>query len=138
MLVLAAFLSVAAAAAPSVTIGRATGPIHLDGRLDEPSWAAAPAVDDFVQYLPAPGGDAPGHAAHVTGAPGAPESASLSVSTAPVPSKAPLASTGWQSPRMSTVAPAGAGRTAACARRSVAQGLAAVPAALSLPALQST
>ena len=60
MLVLAAFLSVAAAAAPSVTIGRATGPIHLDGRLDEPSWAAAPAVDDFVQYLPAPGGDAPG------------------------------------------------------------------------------
>lgn len=60
MLVLAALLPVAAAAAPTVTIGRATGPIHLDGRLDEPSWADAPAVDDFVQYQPAPGGPAPG------------------------------------------------------------------------------
>jgi hypothetical protein len=34
---------------------RTTGPIELDGRLDEPSWAAAPLAKDFVQNDPREG-----------------------------------------------------------------------------------
>jgi hypothetical protein len=37
---------------PVVTAVRATGPIHIDGRLDEPSWAAAPPVTTFTQVDP--------------------------------------------------------------------------------------
>ena len=33
---------------PEHTIMRATGPIVIDGRIDEPSWGAAAAVGDFV------------------------------------------------------------------------------------------
>jgi len=31
---------------------RASGPIRLDGNLDEPSWAAAPGLTDFIQFQP--------------------------------------------------------------------------------------
>src|SRR5918992_1177851 len=34
---------------------RATGPIELDGRLDESSWATAPLAKDFVQNDPREG-----------------------------------------------------------------------------------
>jgi hypothetical protein len=34
---------------------RATGPIELDGRLDEPSWTAAPVAKDFIQNDPREG-----------------------------------------------------------------------------------
>jgi hypothetical protein len=38
---------------------RRAGPIALDGRLDEPAWAAAEPSGDFVQSYPAPGKPAP-------------------------------------------------------------------------------
>ena len=31
---------------------RASGPIHCDGILDEPSWSAAPPVGEFFQQTP--------------------------------------------------------------------------------------
>jgi hypothetical protein len=34
---------------------RATGPIELDGRLDEPTWGAAPVASDFIQNDPREG-----------------------------------------------------------------------------------
>ena len=34
---------------------RATGPITLDGRLDEPSWTSAPLATDFIQNDPREG-----------------------------------------------------------------------------------
>ena len=106
--------------------------------------AAAPAGAHAEAGMATPpssrGGEgAPGHAAQVTGAPGAPESAGPSVRMEPVPSKAPLASRGEQSPRMNTVAPAGAARTAPCARERDAQGEAGPPVPeASLPLPQST
>jgi hypothetical protein len=39
-------------ARPSMTAARAPGPVKLDGRLDEPAWAAAPATDAFTQQYP--------------------------------------------------------------------------------------
>ena len=38
---------------------RRTGRITIDGRLDEPAWAAAPVADSFTQSYPAPGAPAP-------------------------------------------------------------------------------
>ncbi|MDP2955256.1 MAG: DUF5916 domain-containing protein [Longimicrobiales bacterium] len=38
-----------------VTASRAEGPIHVDGRLDEASWAQAQAVSDFTQVDPEEG-----------------------------------------------------------------------------------
>ncbi|MEQ9078537.1 MAG: DUF5916 domain-containing protein [Sandaracinaceae bacterium] len=38
---------------------RRTGPISLDGRLDEPDWARAPILGDFVERVPDPGGTPP-------------------------------------------------------------------------------
>jgi len=43
----------------SITVGRAAGPIRLDGRLDEPGWAAAGVIGDLVQQSPTPGGPSP-------------------------------------------------------------------------------
>ena len=43
----------------SVSMGRATGPIRLDGRLDEPDWAAAGVIGELVQQSPTPGGPSP-------------------------------------------------------------------------------
>src|SRR5687768_12581343 len=37
---------------PSASAARRTGPVSVDGRLDEAAWANAPAVTDFVQYEP--------------------------------------------------------------------------------------
>ena len=34
---------------------RLTGPIHVDGHLDEPAWAAAQVVSSFTQYDPEEG-----------------------------------------------------------------------------------
>ena len=49
----------AASAAPrSMQAARRDGPIHLDGRLDEPAWAAAPASSNFTQSYPQPGAEA--------------------------------------------------------------------------------
>src|SRR5690606_2474110 len=31
---------------------RAPGPVHVDGRLDEPAWASAPVIDGFTQVDP--------------------------------------------------------------------------------------
>jgi hypothetical protein len=48
----------AAAAAPETTLAapiearRITGPIHLDGRLDEPDWQRAPALDRLLEIYP--------------------------------------------------------------------------------------
>jgi hypothetical protein len=53
-------LSVAAAAEP-LFVADATGPILVDGVLDEESWALATPADDFVRYVPSAGGPAPGH-----------------------------------------------------------------------------
>jgi hypothetical protein len=38
-----------------LTATRATGPIEIDGRLDEPSWAPAPIAKDFIQNDPREG-----------------------------------------------------------------------------------
>jgi hypothetical protein len=40
---------------PVVAAARATGPIHVDGRLDEPSWAQAQPVSGFTQVDPEEG-----------------------------------------------------------------------------------
>src|SRR5207244_10400632 len=40
------------AAAPETQAVRASGPIHLDGRLDEPAWQAAPPITSFIQLDP--------------------------------------------------------------------------------------
>lgn len=40
---------------PIVAAARATGPIHVDGRLDEPAWATAEVVSDFTQVDPEEG-----------------------------------------------------------------------------------
>jgi hypothetical protein len=39
----------------SLTAARATGPIRIDGKLDEPAWAAAPVGEHFIQSRPRPG-----------------------------------------------------------------------------------
>ena len=56
-LALAAASPCARAAAPdgAFVAVRAAGPVVLDGRLEEPAWAAAPAYDGFVQLFPAEG-----------------------------------------------------------------------------------
>jgi hypothetical protein len=46
-------------ARPTVTLGRATGPIRLDGVLDEPDWQAAGLIPDLTQQAPIPGGETP-------------------------------------------------------------------------------
>ena len=43
------------AAPRTMQASRRGGPIHLDGHLDEPAWAAAPASSDFTQSYPQPG-----------------------------------------------------------------------------------
>lgn len=43
----------------SVAVGRASGPIRLDGRLDETAWDAAGVITDLVQQSPVPGGPTP-------------------------------------------------------------------------------
>ena len=53
-------LSVAVAAEP-LFVADATGPITIDGVLDEESWALAAPADDFVRNNPSAGGPAPGH-----------------------------------------------------------------------------
>ncbi len=40
---------------PHATAARRVGPIVLDAKLDEPAWAAAPPITNFVQYDPDPG-----------------------------------------------------------------------------------
>ncbi len=57
----AAALAIALAASPApasdrvVRAARASGPIQVDGRLDEPGWLAAPAATGFVQRDPEQG-----------------------------------------------------------------------------------
>ena len=59
-------LSLAAAAFPqapskpySYSCPRAAAPIRIDGKLDDPSWQAAPWTADLARYL---GGATPAHA----------------------------------------------------------------------------
>ena len=40
---------------PVVTVARAAGPIHVNGRLDEASWAQAEVARDFTQVDPEEG-----------------------------------------------------------------------------------
>src|SRR5207245_8165031 len=40
------------ASAPETQAVRASGPIHLDGRLDEPAWQTAPPITSFIQLDP--------------------------------------------------------------------------------------
>ncbi len=49
----------AANAVPRVTAGRATGPIRVDGFLDEPPWQQAGVIGDLTQQSPTPGGATP-------------------------------------------------------------------------------
>ncbi len=44
-----------AAPRPSASAVRASGPIRVDGLLDDPSWSSAPVVDDFWQQKPEAG-----------------------------------------------------------------------------------
>ena len=46
------------AAAPVIRAARAAGPIRIDGRLDEPDWAAAEPVGSFTQLDPHEGAPA--------------------------------------------------------------------------------
>src|SRR5437773_1457512 len=46
---------------PEVTLGRTSGPIRLDGILDEPDWQAAGLIPDLTQQSPIPGGPTPYH-----------------------------------------------------------------------------
>ena len=39
----------------SIDAPRLTGPVRIDGRLDEPAWSEARVIDDASQYLPADG-----------------------------------------------------------------------------------
>ncbi len=54
LLALTAMPALAAEPGPPMHAVRAHGEIHLDGRLDEADWAAAPAFDDFLEYYPHP------------------------------------------------------------------------------------
>jgi hypothetical protein len=45
-----------AAPAPSLHAGAAVGVLRIDGRLDEPAWAAAAPATRFTQSFPSPGG----------------------------------------------------------------------------------
>jgi uncharacterized protein DUF5916 len=47
------------AARPAVTLGRAKGPIRLDGQLDEADWQAAGFIADLTQQSPSPGAATP-------------------------------------------------------------------------------
>ncbi|NUQ21123.1 MAG: carbohydrate binding family 9 domain-containing protein [Gemmatimonadaceae bacterium] len=49
----------ASAAPRTMEAARRSGPVIIDGRLDEPAWASAPPSGDFVQSYPAPGKPAP-------------------------------------------------------------------------------
>nr|MCU0624034.1 carbohydrate binding family 9 domain-containing protein [Gemmatimonadaceae bacterium] len=40
---------------PTAAAVKASGPIAIDGRLDEPDWQRAPVLTDFIQQLPATG-----------------------------------------------------------------------------------
>src|SRR5690348_872640 len=42
---------------PRAVVPRATGPIVIDGRLDEPDWTRAPRVEPFLRYDGALWGD---------------------------------------------------------------------------------
>ncbi|MBU8898695.1 carbohydrate binding family 9 domain-containing protein [Corallococcus sp. M34] len=44
-----------AQAAEAIQAVRADGPLHVDGRLDEPAWAKAPVFDAFVERFPVSG-----------------------------------------------------------------------------------
>src|SRR5262245_34525891 len=46
---------------PRVTLGRTTGPIRLDGLLDEPGWQEAAVIPDLTQQSPEPGAPTPYH-----------------------------------------------------------------------------
>ncbi len=49
-----------AAAADIATVVTATGPIHVDGVLDEPDWATATPISEFQRFRPTEGGPPPG------------------------------------------------------------------------------
>lgn len=51
-LALSLFGAVTASAAPALEARRLEGQIKVDGRLDEPAWAAAPAASAFRQWIP--------------------------------------------------------------------------------------
>ena len=55
-LLLASLASMTAAATPAARVYPAAGAIAVDGVLDEPGWAAAVPVTDFLRYTPAEGG----------------------------------------------------------------------------------
>lgn len=46
---------------PSISAPLATGPINIDGRLDEPAWQQATVIPDLVQKEPHPGEPTPFH-----------------------------------------------------------------------------
>lgn len=41
---------------PTLRVGTLAGAVHLDGLLDEPAWAAAPAIDSLTMSEPTAGG----------------------------------------------------------------------------------
>jgi hypothetical protein len=45
-------------APPALAVGGATQTLRIDGRLDEPAWAAAPAIEQLVMVEPRPGAPA--------------------------------------------------------------------------------
>jgi hypothetical protein len=45
-----------AASRPTVRVGRLTGPLQLDGRLDEPVWSTTDSIGDLTQIEPVQGG----------------------------------------------------------------------------------
>lgn len=47
--------------AADVALGRSSGAIVVDGRLDEPGWLAAGVIEDLSQQSPVPGGPTPYH-----------------------------------------------------------------------------
>jgi len=53
-------LALATAAALAADVADATGPVTIDGRLDEATWAAATPVTDFLRFQPVDGGAPPG------------------------------------------------------------------------------
>src|SRR5207249_2272506 len=47
--------------AARVALGRSSGAMVVDGRLDESGWAAAGVIEDLSQQSPVPGGPTPYH-----------------------------------------------------------------------------
>jgi len=60
LLLLLSLSAATAAPRPSADVATAPAPVSIDGVLDEPAWAAAAPVTEFLKFQPAVGGAAPG------------------------------------------------------------------------------